>query len=241
MSGLVRDIDTNRIISYTDESSIKNEGKIEVPVLDERFLAENFKYVVKSEFRSLPSAVDAESIIFRKLEESERTILFEAGLPADLKEGMQLVKEVAKNQLLSELTNLANQNQNSVASLRKKISDLETALNNSSDLIDTLGNTNRRWNDHLEYATQENSRMMTRISYLENINRELQRQQENSIDLMSARVENQQVFVSSSLSNIYVKNQEAYDLLAKQVDELRNIGNLPDLNGIINTNYGEGG
>jgi len=241
MSGLVRDIDTNRIISYTDESSIKNEGTIEVPVLDERFLSENFKYIVKSEFRSLPSAVEAESIIFRKLEESERTILFEAGLPADLKEGMQLVKEVAKNQLLSELTNLANQNQNSVASLRKKISDLETALNNSSDLIDTLGNTNRRWNDHLEYATQENSRMMTRISYLENINRELQRQQENSIDLMSARVESQQVFVSASLSNIYVKNQEGYDLLAKQVDELRNIGNLPDLNGIIDADYDEGG
>lgn len=241
MSGLVRDIDTNRIISYTDESSIKNEGTLEIPVLDERFLAENFKYVVKSEFRSLPSAVDAESVIFRKLEESERTILFEAGLPADLKEGMQLVKEVAKNQLLSELTNLANQNQNSVAALRKKISDLETALNNTADLISTMGNANKRWNDHLEYAAQENSRMMTRISYLENINRELQRQQENSIDLMSARVENQQVFVSSSLSNIYVKNQEAYDLLAKQVDELRNIGNLPDLNGIIDGNYGEGG
>lgn len=237
MSNLVRDMESNRIISYTDESSIRNTGTIDIPVLDERFLAENFKYVVKSEFRSLPTAVDAESVIFRKLEESERTILFEAGLPADLKEGMQLVKEVAKNQLLSELTNLANQNQNSVAALRKKISDLETALNNTADLIDNMGNANKRWNDHLEYAAQENSRMMTRISYLENINRELQRQQENSIDLMSAKVEQQQVFVSASLSNIYVKNQEAYDLLANQVDELRNIGNLPDLNGIIDGNY----
>jgi Mg2+ and Co2+ transporter CorA len=240
MSGLVRDTDSNRIISYTEESSILNQGKVEVPVLDERFLTDNFRYIVKSEFKSLPNAIEAESIIFRKLEESERTILFEAGLPADLKEGMQLVKEVAKNQLLSELTNLAQQNQNSVAALRKKISDLETALNNSSDLIENMANSNDRLNDFMQYAASENSRQSTRIQYLENINRELQRQQENSIDLMSARVQNQQTFVSASLSNIYVRNQEAYDLLSKQVSELREIGNLPDLNGVIDVNYGEG-
>jgi hypothetical protein len=240
MSGLVRDTDSNRIISYTEESSILNQGKVEVPVLDERFLTDNFRYIVKSEFKSLPTAIEAESIIFRKLEESERTILFEAGLPADLKEGMQLVKEVAKNQLLSELTNLAQQNQNSVAALRKKISDLETALNNSSDLIENMANSNDRLNDFMQYAASENSRQSTRIQYLENINRELQRQQENSIDLMSARVQNQQTFVSASLSNIYVRNQEAYDLLSKQVSELREIGNLPDLNGVIDVNYGEG-
>ena len=35
-------------------------------------------------------------------------------------------------------------------------------------------------------------------------------------------------------------NQEAYDLLSKQVSELREIGNLPDLNGVIDVNYGEG-
>jgi hypothetical protein len=238
MSGLIRDIETNRIISYTDESSIKNEGSIEIPVLDERFLTENFRYIVKSEFKSLPNAIDAENIIFKKLEETERTIIFEAGLPPDLREGLPIVKEVAKNQLLSELTNLAKQNQNSVAALRKKISDLETALDNSSGLIESMANTNMRWNDHLQYASEENSRMATRISYLESINRELQRQQENSLDIMSARVDYHGTYISQSMNKIENQNKEAYDLLSKQVEELRKIGNLPDLNEIIDNNEG---
>ena len=71
---LLRETVTNRIISYISGSSDKpavNEGKLEIPLLDERFLAEDFNRVLPTKFKSLPSAVAAENNILEKLKKIE--------------------------------------------------------------------------------------------------------------------------------------------------------------------------
>jgi hypothetical protein len=67
MNELHRDSETNRIISYIDEREVKNKGMIEIPVVDQRFLSDDFNFIVKSKFSSLPDAINAEQTIFNQL------------------------------------------------------------------------------------------------------------------------------------------------------------------------------
>ncbi len=78
---LVREPMLNRIISYisgSNETPVKNEGVLSVPLLDERFIAEDFNKVMPTKFKTLQGAVAAENNILEKLQKIQET----GGIPS---------------------------------------------------------------------------------------------------------------------------------------------------------------
>lgn len=115
-SDLERDTD-DRIKSF--KNIFKNKGRLRVPILDERFILSDFKYIVDNSFTSLPTAVNAEKNVIQKIAEA----VSNGDLLAD--------------QFLSDLNNLILSDPNSVAGLTAKIKELEKEIETKQATIDT--------------------------------------------------------------------------------------------------------
>lgn len=112
---LIRD-ETQKLISY--QNIFRNKGRIKVPVLDERFTTTRFTYIVQRGFESLPEAISSERNILRKIEgftSSEELDLF-----------------------LSDVSNLRNEDENSIAGLQAKIENLESIIDAKQELIESM-------------------------------------------------------------------------------------------------------
>lgn len=112
---LVRD-DSLRIVSY--QNIFRNKGRIKIPVLDDRFTTSKFNYVVQRGFESLPDAVSSERNILKKIE------------------GM--VSSAELDSFLSDISNLKNEDENSIAGLQAKIENLEAIVQAKQELIDSM-------------------------------------------------------------------------------------------------------
>lgn len=112
---LVRD-ENERLISY--QNIFRNKGRIKVPILDERFTTKRFTYIVQRGFESLPEAVSSERNILRKIE------------------GMTTSAEL--DLFLSDISNLKNEDENSVAGLQAKIENLESIITQKQELIESM-------------------------------------------------------------------------------------------------------
>ena len=115
-SDLVRD-DNDRIQSF--KNIFKNKGRIRVPILDERFISSDFKYIVNTSFSSSPTAVNAEKNILDKIAQAVAS-----GDPL-------------ADQFLSDLNNLILSDPNSVAGLTARIKELEKEIEVKQATIET--------------------------------------------------------------------------------------------------------
>ena len=115
-SDLVRD-DNDRIQSF--KNIFKNKGRIRVPILDERFISSDYKYIVNTSFSSSPTAVNAEKNILDKIAQAVAS-----GDPL-------------ANQFLSDLNNLILSDPNSVAGLTARIKELEKEIEVKQATIET--------------------------------------------------------------------------------------------------------
>jgi uncharacterized coiled-coil protein SlyX len=114
-SDLERD-DYSRVVSH--QNIFRNRGRIKIPVLDDRFTTSRFNYVVERGFESLPEAVSSERNILKKIE------------------GMTTSIEL--DEFLSDISNLKNEDENSVAGLQAKIENLESIIAAKQELIESM-------------------------------------------------------------------------------------------------------
>lgn len=108
--------DYARIISH--QNIFRNKGRVKVPVLDERFTTSRFNYIVTRNFESLPDAVSSERNILKKIE------------------GMTTSAEL--DTFLGDISNLKNEDENSVAGLQAKIENLEAIIQAKQELIESM-------------------------------------------------------------------------------------------------------
>ena len=93
-------------------------GNIKLPVVDERFTIDDFSYVVDMGFKDLPAAVAAEDYVLR----AYANTLDSTRTENDVTE--EEVAQISANSFFSSLSNLINENQNSLAGLRSQIQRL---------------------------------------------------------------------------------------------------------------------
>lgn len=244
MNELLRDINTNRIISYSDKRSSENKGSIKIPVADERFLDSDFRYVVKTEFSSLPEAVNAESNMFKQLKQYENILFVGAPLSNLSTSDIDTLRNVAKNELLKNLSNLVAGNENSAAALQQKVSELEAVIDRKNYELDEMGVLQDVWNEAISAWTQENISANIRADALERTNRELSKQQEETLDAIKLDVELQTQFVSSSLSSLAGQTNKTLNALSEEIKVIRGYNmSLPDLSNIVTKKFSneEGG
>lgn len=242
MNELVRDVNTNRIISYADKRESENKGSVKIPVADERFLDTDFRYVVKTEFSTLPDAVNAESNISKQLKQYEGILLQGIPLGAVSPSDIDTLKNVAKNELLKNLDNLIQGNENSVESLKRKVEELEALVDSKNLQLDEMFTAQSIWNETISAWTQENIGANIRADALERTNRELSKQQEETLDAIKLDVELQTQFVSSSLSSLAGETGRTLDALSKEVTAIRAFNkDLPDLSNIVTKKFSNGG
>lgn len=106
----------SRVTSH--QNIFRNKGRIKVPVLDERFTTSRFNYIVQRTFESLPDAVSSERNILRKIE--------------------KMISPAELDLFLSDIENLKNEDENSIAGLQVKIENLEGIIKAKQELIESL-------------------------------------------------------------------------------------------------------
>ena len=106
----------SRVVSH--QNIFKNKGRIKIPILDDRFTTSRFNYIVQRGFETLPDAVSSERNILKKIE------------------GMTTSAEL--DMFLSDIANLRNEDENSIAGLQIKIENLEGIIAAKQELIDSL-------------------------------------------------------------------------------------------------------
>jgi hypothetical protein len=73
---LVREPLLNRIVTYisgSNDTPVQNTGVLNIPLLDERFIAEDFNKIMPIKFKTLQGAVSAENNILEKLQKIQET------------------------------------------------------------------------------------------------------------------------------------------------------------------------
>lgn len=143
---LKRDEKSGHIISYTTDSEKFNRGKINLPVVDGRFLKGEFSEVIDVKFKNLPEATKAEEVVVSKILLAQSDMI--SGLiplpsgvtvPAEIMNNPdameQFTKDVAKREFLSNLANLIDDTGNSVAALSMQIDELNRELEEKDKII----------------------------------------------------------------------------------------------------------
>lgn len=113
------DLERDEYARITSHQNIfRNKGRVKVPILDERFTTSRFNYIVQRGFESLPDAVSSERNIIRKIE------------------GLKTSAEL--DLFLSDIVNLKNEDENSIAGLQIKIENLESIIQAKQELIESM-------------------------------------------------------------------------------------------------------
>jgi chromosome segregation ATPase len=94
-------------------------GEIEIPVFDERFTMDDFTYVVDVGFKDLQTAVSAEDYVLRAYANN-----FEDVKMQNTELSIEEVDQITAKSFFSQLSNLVNSNENSLAGLRYQIERL---------------------------------------------------------------------------------------------------------------------
>ena len=223
MIELHRDIDTNRIISYIDDRAAENKGKIEIPVVDQRFLAQDFDFVVKSKFTTLPDAVNAEQTVMNQMQTIQTSLL--RGVPlSSLNAGdMQNIQDIARNELLNNLSNIVENNPNSIAGLEKRIAELESIIDNQRDQLVDWQNASTAWQETVSLWARENENEAVRADAYQRLSNQLSAQNEQLITGLKTEMDLQNIIASGSISSISQRADKMLTTLLDEVDSIRSI------------------
>lgn len=222
MNVLVRDGISNRIISYLDERSSENKGKIEIPVVDQRFLSSNFDLIVKTEFSSLKDAADAEKNMFNQIQTIQTSLLRGVPLGSLSSADIDNIQNIAKNELLQNLQTIAENNPNSIQSLNNKISELQDIVERqNSELVDWATNE-VKWQERVDIWANQYENQSIRADAMERMNTELSAQQEQILTDLSTRIETDKLRTENILNAMSERTSETLNSLSKDVDSLKN-------------------
>lgn len=223
MNELSRNPSTNRIISYIDDRSVENKGKIEIPVVDQRFLSRDFDFVVKTKFTSLQDAIDAERTVLTQLQTIETSLLRGVPLASLSALDSENIKQIAKNELLSNLQNIVENNPNSVAALEKRIAELESVIDNQRDQLVDWQNSSEKWQESLSIWAREHENQSVRADAYQRLSGELSAQNEQILTEMRTELDLQNIIASGSISAISQRADKMLTTLLDEVDSIRSI------------------
>ena len=113
------------------DRSIQETSKLDLPLIDDRFILEEFAYLVDIGFKDLPQAVNAEDYVLRRYSD----ILAQARAELQPDATIEEVEVSATEQFYSELGNLINENENSTAGMQSRISALQDEISNKDEVI----------------------------------------------------------------------------------------------------------
>jgi hypothetical protein len=218
---LARD-NANRIISYTDDRSVDNKGQIEIPVIDERFFASNFDYIVKTKFSSLTDAVDSEKRVFDQIKTIQSGLLRGVPLSSLSPDDMENLQTVARNQLLENLQNIAENNPNSIDALNKKIDELQNIIDSQRGELADWADQQLKWQETVNQWANEYQGEVIRADALERMNTELSAQQEQILTDLATRIETDKIRTDTLLTAISERTNETLTKLSEDVDSLKN-------------------
>lgn len=221
MKGLKRDSDTNRIVSYTDERASENAGQIEIPVVDERFFSKDFDFIVKTRFTSLKEAADAQSRVFNQIDAIQKSLL--RGVPIGSLGSTEIenIKSIAKNELLSDLKNIAENDPTSTDALKQKISALEDIIDSQRDQLNDWATTQNSWQEQIRLWSLEYENQSVRADAFERMNNELSSQQEQILTDLKTQIEQDSRKQAATINALAEKTNDTLSSLAKDVDSMR--------------------
>jgi len=151
--------------TLTIDKSETSEGKIELAFVDDRFILDDFAYVVDIGFKDLPQAINAEDYVLRRYSD----ILEEARAKADNSlENMDEVDKSATDAFYSGLANLINTNANSVAGANARVSQLQEEIGFKDETILSKDEQILSQMIEMEFKDQEIVRKDTEIEQLRN-------------------------------------------------------------------------
>lgn len=222
MNELVRDEISNRIISYLDERSSENKGKIEIPVVDQRFLSSDFNFIVKTEFSSLKDAVDAEKNLFNQIQTIQTGLLRGVPLGSLSSADMENIQNIAKNELLQNLQNIAENNPNSIQSLNNKINELQDIIERQNNELADWAANEVKWQERIDIWANQYENQSIRADAMERMNTELSAQQEQILTDLSTRIETDKLRTENILNAMSERTSETLKSLSEDVDSLKN-------------------
>lgn len=229
---LVRDEKTQQIVSYTEDSIQKNQGFVEVPVIDGRYLRSEFTYIIDNRFKSLPEAISSEANLNKKLEQLERLALSVGGIRSVLPDAGviptswtdQQKKDYAKQEFLRNLGNLVNEDENSTLAMQAKIRSLENEISRKDSIIDDQLTNISKFDDVLSSVSNERAMAIAKADAQRAATIAIQKQNDEKLFKMEIEVERQRkesAQAASDLKTALVDNISAQN--TKQDAQITNL------------------
>lgn len=222
MNELKRDGVSNRIISYIDNRSVENTGRLEIPVVDERFLSNDFNFIVKTQFSSLKEAVDAEKTVANQIDTIQKSLL--RGIPLNSLSSNDIanIQSIAKNELLQDLQNITENNPDSITALQNKINALQDIIDNQRDQLVDWATLQTRWEEQVNVWANAYENQSIRADAFERINIELSSQQEEILTDLKTQIDNNIATQQVQFNALDERTQTVLGQIGKDIDSIKN-------------------
>lgn len=158
-------LERNRMGNVIIDKANPSIGKVDIPLVDDRFILDDFSYVVDIGFKDLPQAVNAEDYVLRRYSD----ILQQAKESVDpTLTNLDEVEKSASDQFYSDLNNLINLNENSISGVKAKVTQLEDDILLKDEIILSKDEQISNQLLELELQQQEIARKDAEIEQLRN-------------------------------------------------------------------------
>lgn len=109
-----------------------SDGKIDIPLVDDRFILDDFSYVVDIGFKDLPQAVNAEDYVLRRYADALQQA--KDSIDSTLT-NLDTVEKTASEEFYSDLNNIINENENSITGVKSRLNQLQEDLVIKDEII----------------------------------------------------------------------------------------------------------
>jgi len=246
MAMLKRDPENGRIISYTPISDKKNEGVLDVALLDGRYIRSDFVNFVNVKFSSLPDAINAERVVSQKISAiKDQSLLpgeFEriTGQPQPPNLLPEQIQALAAKEYLKSIGNLIDTDSDSTFALQSKIDELQAQLEQKDSIISDQLQSINNFDDVLASIAYERNVAINRNDRLREANISLQQQADEILfrtELEVAKQREQSIQsaqdLKNSLLNVADKTAEITNLQSQFNDVSQNLSGVQnDIGGI---------
>lgn len=239
MAMLKRNPDTGRIISYTPISDKKNEGTLDVALLDGRYIRSEFVNFVNVKFSSLPDAINAEKIVSEKISAIKDQSLIPGeyekitGQPQPPDLSPDQIQALATKEYLKNIGNLIDDESDSTFALQSKIDELQQQLEQKDSIISDQLQSINNFDDVLASIAYERNVALNRNDRLREANIALQQNADEILfrtELEVAKQREQSIQSAEDLKNSLLgvadKNTEITNLQSQFNDVSQNVSNI---------------
>lgn len=156
-------LERNKMGGVIIDKAHPSDGKIDIPLVDDRFLLDDFAYVVDIGFKDLPQAINAEDYVLRRYAD----ILQQARESVDSTlNNLDEIEKTASDQFYSDLNNIINLNEDSITGVKSRVTQLEDDIVLKDEIIASKDEQISNQFLEIELKDQEISRKDAEIEQL---------------------------------------------------------------------------